>query len=151
VGAQQAPLRRARVLIADDYWLFRQMVRGLLEGEGDFHVTGEAASLQESVHLARYYPPDVIVMGVRMLAARQEAGKLSRWPVSPWGGARVVAVGDADLPEYADLAKKHGAVAYLGREGLSTTLVSTLRALRPVIPPEEGEDTMTHRRVDQAH
>lgn len=133
-------MNQAKVLIADDYWLFRQMLRALLEAEGDFRVVGEAASLQEAVHLARYYPPDVIVMGLRMLVSRQEAAKLSRWPVSPWGGARVVAVGDSDLPEYADLAKRQGAVTYLGREGLSSTLVHTLRDLRDPTSSQHADE-----------
>lgn len=135
-------MRRAKVLIADDYWLFRQMLRALLEAEDDFQVTGEAANLQEAVHLARYYPPDVIVMGLRMLASRQEVAKLSRWPVAPWGAARLVAVGDTDLPEYADLARRQGAASYLGREGLAATLVHTLREVsRPPLSeqPEFAE------------
>lgn len=132
-------MRRARVLIADDYWLYRQMLRALLEAEDDFQITGEAANLQEAVHLARYYPPDVIVMGMRMLASRQEVAKLSRWSVSPWGSARVVVVGDTDLPEYAELARRQGAATYLGREGLAATLVPTLREVNKPALSEQAE------------
>ena len=51
-----------RILIVDDYVLFREGVAALLRTESDIQVVGVAGSVQEAVDLARDVEPEIILM-----------------------------------------------------------------------------------------
>jgi DNA-binding NarL/FixJ family response regulator len=54
------------VLLVDDHPVVRAGVRGMLDGELDIMVAGEAGSGQEAVAAARALTPDVVLMDLRM-------------------------------------------------------------------------------------
>jgi two-component system response regulator DevR len=62
---------RIRVLLCDDHELVRRGLRALLEADLTLDVVGEAASADEAVVSASSLNPDVVVMDVRMPAARE--------------------------------------------------------------------------------
>ena len=55
-----------RLLIADDHPVVRDGLRGMLENQPDFEVTGEAADGEAALHLAVETRPDLILMDLRM-------------------------------------------------------------------------------------
>ncbi len=55
-----------RILIADDHPVVRTGLQGMLAGEGDFEVVGEARDGREAVEKADLLEPDVILMDLRM-------------------------------------------------------------------------------------
>jgi len=55
-----------RLLIADDHPVVRDGLRGMLENQSDFEVTGEAADGEAALHLAVETRPDLILMDLRM-------------------------------------------------------------------------------------
>ena len=55
-----------RILIADDHPVVRDGLRGMLAGEADLEVVGEAASGVEAVRLTERERPDVVLMDVQM-------------------------------------------------------------------------------------
>lgn len=57
---------RIRLLIADDHPVVRAGLRGMLSGEPDFEVVGEAQNGEEAVALAARHRPDVVLMDLRM-------------------------------------------------------------------------------------
>ena len=59
-------MRRIRVLLADDYVLFRESLAALLETEPDFEVVGEAGDGLAAIEQALALEPDVILMDIRM-------------------------------------------------------------------------------------
>lgn len=86
-----------RVLIVDDEWMVRSMLRTIMESATDIAVAGEAADGDEAVHLARSLQPDVVLMDIRMpradgLAATERLGQL---PIAP----KVVMLTTFDLDE----------------------------------------------------
>ena len=55
-----------RILIADDHPVVRTGLQGMLAGEGDFEVVGEARDGREAVDKAALLEPDVVLMDLRM-------------------------------------------------------------------------------------
>jgi DNA-binding NarL/FixJ family response regulator len=55
-----------RILIADDHPVVRTGLQGMLAGEGDFEVVGEARDGKEAVKMAARLKPDVVLMDLRM-------------------------------------------------------------------------------------
>ena len=55
-----------RILIADDHPVVRTGLQGMLAGEGDFEVVGEARDAKEAVEKAARLKPDVVLMDLRM-------------------------------------------------------------------------------------
>lgn len=57
---------RIRIVLADDHPVVREGLRGMLVGQEDFTVVGEADNGREAVTLAAQLLPDVILMDLRM-------------------------------------------------------------------------------------
>ncbi|HSL01094.1 MAG TPA: response regulator transcription factor [Rubrobacteraceae bacterium] len=56
----------ARLLIVDDHPVVRAGLRGMLSGQPDFEVLGEAANGAEAVALTKKLHPNVVLMDLRM-------------------------------------------------------------------------------------
>jgi DNA-binding NarL/FixJ family response regulator len=56
----------ARLLIVDDHPVVRAGLRGMLSGQPDFEVLGEAANGAEAVDLTKRLNPNVVLMDLRM-------------------------------------------------------------------------------------
>ncbi|HKZ19304.1 MAG TPA: response regulator transcription factor [Acidimicrobiia bacterium] len=55
-----------RILLVDDHEIVRRGIRGLLEGQEDFTVVGEAASAADAVRRTGFDSPDLVIMDVRL-------------------------------------------------------------------------------------
>lgn len=55
-----------RILLVDDYILFRKGLRALLDSQADFEVAGEAENGQEALEQAQKLMPDLILMDIAM-------------------------------------------------------------------------------------
>ena len=55
-----------RIVIADDHPVFRAGLQGLLSGQADFEVVGEAANGREAVTVVRHAAPDVLLIDLQM-------------------------------------------------------------------------------------
>jgi DNA-binding NarL/FixJ family response regulator len=58
--------RRVRVLIADDHPVVRTGLWGMLDGQQDFEVVGEAQNGEEAMEMTERLNPDVVLMDLRM-------------------------------------------------------------------------------------
>ncbi len=61
-----SPARPVTVLIADDHPVVRTGLRGMLAGEPDIEVVGEAANADEALALTHALSPAVVLMDLRM-------------------------------------------------------------------------------------
>ncbi|MCL5952789.1 MAG: response regulator transcription factor [Chloroflexi bacterium] len=59
-------MKRVRILIADDHPVVRTGLEGMLAGQVEFEVVGEATNGQQAVELADKLHPDVVLMDLRM-------------------------------------------------------------------------------------
>jgi len=62
-----------RILLADDQVLIRSGIRSLLEAEDDIEVVAEAADGQQAVALAAEHRPDIALVDILKLGARDRA------------------------------------------------------------------------------
>ena len=72
------------VLIADDHPVVRMGLRGMLAGQPDFEVVGEAETGGAAVELTELLRPNVVLMDLRMA----EMDGVRRRPGSRTGGPR---------------------------------------------------------------
>jgi DNA-binding NarL/FixJ family response regulator len=110
----------------DDHPIVRAGLVGILAGEDDLRVVGEASSADEAVTAARHLQPDVVLMDLRMPGGdgvTATAGVLAVLPT-----ARVVVLttyeNDADILR----AVEAGAAGYLLKDVARTDLVAAIRS-----------------------
>jgi DNA-binding NarL/FixJ family response regulator len=76
-----------RVLIVDDHPVVRTGIRGMLEGQPDFVVVGEATNGEEAVNLVGRLDPDVVLMDLRMPGGTDGVAATVRLPSSAAGAS----------------------------------------------------------------
>ncbi|GAA3286433.1 MULTISPECIES: response regulator [Dactylosporangium] len=115
-----------RVLVADDEWMVRAMLRTILEADGDIAVVAEAADGAEVVALAKRHRPDVTVVDIRMpgtdgLTATRALRRLPHPPA-------VVVLTTFDIDEYVRAALRYGAVGFLLKDATAAEMTAAVRA-----------------------
>ena len=119
--------RKIRVLIADDHFVVRMGLLGVVNAEPDMEVVGEAADGVQVVELFRKLNPDLVLMDLRMpvkdgIAATREI-KMSN------PNARVLMLttydGDTDIHR----AIQAGAQGYVLKNSTGDKLIPALRAV----------------------
>jgi len=124
--------RKIRVLLADDHQLLREGLVGLLAGESDIEVVGEAGDGQTAVELAHRLTPDVVIMDVSM--PRLNGVEATRRILAERPGVRVIGLSMHEEAGMAATMRRAGAAAYLTKGGPAEDLVAAIRALAPVDP-----------------
>lgn len=118
---------RVRILIADDHFVARHGLKGLLDDQPDLRVVAEARSGAEAVTMFRQHRPDVVLMDLRMpgLDGVQATAAIVR--EDP--GARVLIVSSYDTE--ADVLRVHeaGATGYVMKESEPEELLAAVRAV----------------------
>ncbi len=114
-----------RLLIADDHDLIRDGLRGMLEGEPDFEVVGEAENGREAFRLCRSLRPDLVLMDVRMpeMDGLEATRAIKR--EHPEVGVLIVTM--HDNPDYMFEAIKGGAAGYVLKDASRDELITAVR------------------------
>jgi DNA-binding NarL/FixJ family response regulator len=116
-----------RLLIVDDHPVVRAGVRGMLESQPDFEITGEAANGRHAVELARALRPDVVLMDLRMQGELDGVAAIKRIRDEvPEVQVLVLTTYDSD----ADIvpAVEAGAIGYLLKDAPREELFRGVRA-----------------------
>jgi DNA-binding NarL/FixJ family response regulator len=114
-----------RVLLVDDHPVVRSGLSGLLGGEPDIEVVGEASDGSEGVERAKELEPDVVLMDLRMpVMDGVEATRL----ITAAGGPRVLVLTTYDTDTDILRAVEAGATGYLLKDTPRDALVDAVRA-----------------------
>ena len=110
-SAPRADDRRVRLLVVDDHPVVRSGIVGMLSGEPDLQVVGQAADGAEAIALTAELVPDVILMDLRMpgLDGVEATRRISVRPAAP----RVVVLTTYDTDGDILRAVEAGAIGYL--------------------------------------
>jgi DNA-binding NarL/FixJ family response regulator len=114
------------VLIADDQYLLRTGLRGIIEAGPDLTVVAEAGTGLQAVDLARRDRPDVVLMDIRMPDMDGiEATKL----ITTSTDVRVLILTTFDLDEYVYAALRAGASGFLLKDTPPLDLMAAIRVI----------------------
>ena len=136
-----------RVLLADDHPVVREGLRGMLAGEPDIEVVGEAGSGPEAVALAARLRPDVVLMDLRMPGG--DGVEATR----QLPGIAVVVLTTYDSDADILRAVEAGAAGYLLKDTPRAVLADSLRAAargETVLAPAVAGRLLGRMRADRA-
>jgi DNA-binding NarL/FixJ family response regulator len=115
-----------RVQLVDDHPVVRAGLAGMLHGEPDIDVVGEAGSSDEAIAVARSVQPDVVLMDLRMPGGDGVVATAGVLAVAP--SARVVVLTTYETDADILRAVESGAAGYLLKDAARTDLVGAIRA-----------------------
>jgi len=114
------PMARA-VLVVDDQPEFLTLARALLSGHPDLIVIGEATSCDGALALLPSLSPDGVILDVQLSGMNGFEAARRLADASP--GLRLIMVSAYGDPQYEQLARAAGAVAFLPKKELSAEAV----------------------------
>ncbi len=120
-------IRKIRVLVADDHFVARFGLKGLLEDQPDMDVVGEARSGAEAVAAARQNRPDVVLMDLRMpgLDGVQATSAILRDDPS----AKVLIISSYDTEVEVLRVHEAGAAGYVMKEAEPDEILTAVRTV----------------------
>lgn len=117
-----------KILLADDYYIVRKVLRSLLGSEKDIEIIGEAANGLETVDLARSLRPDILLLDLMMpgINGLEVISRLAR--ICPQ--IRIIIISMHSDEAYVNEAFRRGAKAYVLKEAAADELVTAVRRVR---------------------
>ena len=117
--------QKVRVLLVDDHRVVREGLKGLIDGQPDMAVVGEAADGQAAVEQALSLRPDVVVMDVNM--PRVSGVEATRLIADKVPQVRVVGLSVRDDEEVAAAMREAGAHSHVAKGGEAEALFAAIR------------------------
>lgn len=124
-SSQDGTERRIRIMLVDDHMVMRQGLAGLLRGEPDFEIVGEASDGESAVKLARDIRPDVVLMDINM--PRMDGIQATQIIHGELRDTCIIGLSMFQEPEREAAIREAGAVGYLSKTGPSDDVISTIR------------------------
>jgi two-component system response regulator YesN len=120
-----------RVIVADDEAEFRDWLKSLLDGSGDFQMVGEASTGSEAVHLIPLLLPDLVIADMYM--PEPDGLEVARYVQRHFSSIKAILVSAYEERVYERLAREEGALAFIPKAKFS--LDALRQALRGAAKP----------------
>ena len=117
----------SRVLIVDDYELWRQYVAATLRGNRRFQPIGEAADAGEAVQLVRRLRPDLILLDIGLPG--EDGIQAARRILAEDPGVKILFVSEHQSPELVDAALATGAWGYVVKSSAGRELLPAMSSV----------------------
>jgi PAS domain S-box-containing protein len=119
-------IKRIRIMLVDDHLVMRQGLAGLLRGEPDFEIVGEASDGDSAVNLARDIRPDIILMDISMPG--MDGVQATRIIHQELRQTCVIGLSMFQEPEREAAIREAGAVGYITKSGPAEAVIEAIRA-----------------------
>ena len=117
----------ARIIIADDHDLVREVTRSILNSEPDLRIIDEAKDGQETIDLCRLQRPEVVLMDVRM--PKVDGFEATQMIKEELPTTKVLIVSAYEDPGLDSEAVRAGADGYVLKLSLVHELVDAIRGV----------------------
>jgi two-component system, NarL family, nitrate/nitrite response regulator NarL len=133
-------MRKKRVLIVDDNFAVRSMVRQVFELEPDFEVSGEAENGRDAIQKAENLKPDLVILDLSMpvMSGLDAAPRLKQ--LLP--GVRIILFTVEESKELDRLARAGGINAVVAKCEAASKLVPQAQALLASMDQADGPDAL---------
>jgi len=121
-------MKRITVLLAEDHLIVREGFRGLLKGERDIEIVGEAETGRQAVQLAKKLRPDVVVMDIAM--PQLNGLEATRQILKANPSTKVIMLSAHADDAYVEQANAAGATGYLIKQASSHELCEAIREVQ---------------------
>jgi PAS domain S-box-containing protein len=118
--------KRIRIMLVDDHMVMRQGLAGLIGGEPDLEVVGQASDGKSAVNLVRDIQPDVVLMDIGMPGV--DGIQATRIIRKEFPKIRVIGFSMFQEPEQEAAIRNAGAVDYLTKSGPAEAVIEAIRA-----------------------
>lgn len=115
-----------RIVLADDHAVVRRGLRMLLETQEGFDVVAEAGDVGAALRKVRAYKPDVVVLDLNMPGGSSLEAIPRLLEASP--GTAIVVLTMEDEPQFARVALRAGALAFVLKEAADSELEDAVHA-----------------------
>lgn len=118
---------KARILLIEDHWMFRERLAALINEDPELTVCGEADQIQQALHLCLTLKPDMAVMDITLKGSsglellKELKARAIEIPVL------VLSMHEESL--YAERALAAGARGYITKHENSDTLLAAVRTV----------------------
>ncbi len=116
---------KTRVLIADDYSLFRDALKEVINNQSDMEVVGEAEDGVKAVELTCILRPDIILMDVKMPV--MDGIEATRQILAALPGMKILALSIYSDDGFMTSMMRAGALGYILKGCESEELLDTIR------------------------
>jgi DNA-binding NarL/FixJ family response regulator len=143
------PCDTIRILAVDDHPVFRQGIAGLIEGQEDMTLVGEASNGREAIQQFRAQRPDVTLMDLQMPDLNGLDAIIAIRNEFPQARIIVLTTYTGDIQVLRAL--KAGAQGYLLKNLLHKELLQTIRAVhagKKALSPEASHEIASHATDD---
>ena len=119
--------RQIRIVIVDDHAIVREGVRTMIECEPDLSIVGEAANLEESLHVVQHALPDVVLMDISLGSSKANGVEVTKQLRLAGYEGEIIILSSYEAPQHQRALSELNVYNYLIKGDSVHKMLSTIR------------------------